>query len=127
MYYDFKLKNPSLAELHANGFAAADEYNSFRYMDYCIEKFMETAKKEAYYDGIKDKIESLKAQMSHNKEKDLYTFRKEIQQALEEDIASRYYLQKGAIEASFDHDEDILEAIKILKDTERYKKLLSGK
>lgn len=48
---DFKLKNPSVAELHANGFAAVDEYNSFRYMDYCIEKFMQTARKEAYFDN----------------------------------------------------------------------------
>ena len=48
---DFKLKNPSVAELHANGFAAVDEYNSFRYMDYCIAKFIEAAKKEAYFDN----------------------------------------------------------------------------
>jgi len=122
---DFKMSDAAYADFVK--FIADKEYDYKTKVETNLEELIVTAKKEAYYDGIKDKIESLKAQMSHNKEKDLYTFRKEIQQALEEDIASRYYLQKGAIEASFDHDEDIQEAIKILKDTERYKKLLSGK
>jgi carboxyl-terminal processing protease len=122
---DFKMSDAAYADFVK--FIADKEYDYKTKVETNLEVLIATAKKEAYYDGIKDKIESLKAQISHNKEKDLYTFRKEIQQALEEDIASRYYLQKGAIEASFDHDEDILEAIKILKDTERYKKLLSGK
>jgi carboxyl-terminal processing protease len=122
---DFKMSDAEYADFVK--FIADKEYDYKTKVETNLEELIATAKKEAYYDGIKDKIESLKAQMSHNKEKDLYTFRKEIQQALEEDIASRYYLQKGAIEASFDHDEDIQEAIKILKDTERYKKLLSGK
>ena len=46
---------------------------------------------------------------------------------VEAEICARYYLQKGAIEASFDHDQDIQAAIKVLKNPEQYKKILSGK
>ncbi|MGE5106270.1 MAG: LTA synthase family protein [Sphingobacteriales bacterium] len=31
------------------GFESLDEYNAFRYSDYCIEKFIESAKKENYF------------------------------------------------------------------------------
>jgi len=31
------------------GFESLDEFNSFRYSDYCFQKFVETAKKESYF------------------------------------------------------------------------------
>lgn len=33
------------------GFESAGEYNAFRYSDYCFRKFMEAARKEAYFDN----------------------------------------------------------------------------
>lgn len=36
-------------ELKKYGFESLDEYNSFRYFDYCIQKFMEVASKEKYF------------------------------------------------------------------------------
>jgi phosphoglycerol transferase MdoB-like AlkP superfamily enzyme len=48
---DFELKHFSDAELKANGFIGDDEFNSFRYMDYSIGKFIDAAKKEKYFDN----------------------------------------------------------------------------
>ena len=48
---DFILQTPDDATLKANGFFAVDEFNSFRYMDYCIGKFIEAAKQEKYFDN----------------------------------------------------------------------------
>lgn len=48
---DFVLLSPSDAELKQNGFASVEEFNAFRYMDYCVKSFIETARKEAYYDN----------------------------------------------------------------------------
>jgi phosphoglycerol transferase MdoB-like AlkP superfamily enzyme len=48
---DFELKHFSDAELKASGFIADDEFNSFRYMDYSIGKFIAAAKKEKYFDN----------------------------------------------------------------------------
>ncbi len=48
---DFELKNISLEELQKNGFESLKEYNAFAYQDYCFKKFIEAAKKEAYFNN----------------------------------------------------------------------------
>ena len=84
------------------------------------------AKKEKYYSQLDEQIHDLQAKMNHNKERDLMSFESEIKEILEEEIVSRYYLADGIIEASFDVDESIKEATKLLNDGEMYKKILSG-
>lgn len=81
-----------------------------------LDELINISKKEKYYDGIKDQIGNLKKQVSHNKENDLQTFKKEIINKLEEEIVSRYYLQKGTLEATFDSDPDIQAALKSFAD-----------
>jgi carboxyl-terminal processing protease len=92
-----------------------------------IQELVNNAKKEQYYESIKGQIDNLKTQISHNKENDLKTFKDEIREELEEEIASRYYLQKGTVEASFDNDQDVMAAVKVLNNTSEYNKVLSGK
>ena len=41
--------NPPLDSLKMFGFDSPEEYNSFRYSDYCIKKFMEAALQETYF------------------------------------------------------------------------------
>lgn len=90
-----------------------------------MNELIESAKKEKYYEDIKEQIETLKNKVSHNKLSDLNKFSTEIRESLEQEIVSRYYLQKGIVESSFDNDEDVKEAIKILNDPTKYQKLLT--
>lgn len=90
-----------------------------------LEDLIDNSKKEKYYDGIKDQIESLKQKIYHNKESDLQKFKTEIIEIIEGEIVQRYYLQKGGVEASFDNDEDIKAALDLFKDDARYKKILT--
>jgi phosphoglycerol transferase MdoB-like AlkP superfamily enzyme len=48
---EFREKFVSDADLRRNGFGSLEEYNSFRYADFCIQKFMEAARKETYFDN----------------------------------------------------------------------------
>jgi phosphoglycerol transferase MdoB-like AlkP superfamily enzyme len=48
---EFQKKIVSPVELKKYGFESLDEYNAFRYADFCFEKFMEAAKKEAYFNN----------------------------------------------------------------------------
>ncbi len=48
---DFIPKNISEEELLKNGFESLKEYNAFAYTDYCCKKFIEAAKKEAYFNN----------------------------------------------------------------------------
>ncbi len=106
---------------------ANKEYDYSTKVENTLEDLVNFSKKEKYYDAIKPQVESLKAQISHNKEKDLMTFKDEIKEYLEEEIVSRFYLQKGVVEASFDDDEDVTAAIKIFNNPVEYNKLLQGK
>jgi carboxyl-terminal processing protease len=103
------------------------EYDYTTKVETTLEDLINNSKKEKYYDAIKGQIETLKTQISHNKEKDLQTFKAEIKELLEEEIVSRYYLQKGVVEATFDNDEDIQAALKIFNDQPGFSKILSGK
>jgi len=42
------INNVSIDTLKKYGFESADEYNAFRYTDYCFSRFMKTAQKEKY-------------------------------------------------------------------------------
>ena len=46
---DFVQLEISKEELHSYGFGSEDEFNAFRYSDYCFRKFMEAAQKEKYF------------------------------------------------------------------------------
>lgn len=106
---------------------AGKEYDYKTKVEGTLDELEKISKTEKYYDGIKDQIESLRKQVSHNKEKDLITFKEDIKEMIEEEIISRYYLQKGIVEASFDDDEDIRAALKILDNQAEFSKILSGK
>lgn len=91
-----------------------------------LETLTQNSKKEKYFDGIKDQIDQLKSKINHNKESDLQKFKAEISEIIESEIVSRYYLQKGMIEASFDNDEDIKQALLLFKDDSKFKSLLTA-
>ena len=48
---DFIPQNIAEDELLKNGFESLKEYNAFAYSDYCYKKFIEAAKKEAYFNN----------------------------------------------------------------------------
>ncbi len=48
---DFQKRILPIDTLNKYGFESLDEYNAFRYADYCFKKFIEAAKKEAYFDN----------------------------------------------------------------------------
>lgn len=46
---DFVRLKPAVEELRQYGFESVDEFNSFRYFDYCIRRFIEAARQERYF------------------------------------------------------------------------------
>ncbi|OKL41231.1 S41 family peptidase [Pontibacter flavimaris] len=91
-----------------------------------LEDVASKAKEGKHYDDIQAELDAIRKKVSHNKSNDLMRFRTEIQEMLEAEIASRYYLQKGYIESSFDDDPDILAAVQVLNDPAKYKSYLKA-
>lgn len=129
-YSNETIGDPRDFSLTDEQFAAFTQWLSDKDYDYTtkveqtVNSLIETAKIEKYYDDIKDQIYALKEATLHNKESDLISFKPEIKALLEQEIASRYYLHKGAIESTFDIDPDITAAVEILNDSPRYQKLI---
>jgi carboxyl-terminal processing protease len=85
-----------------------------------------SAKEENYYASLQADITRMKKQINDDKTNDLTKYRKSIQDLLEREIVSRYYYEKGKIEVGLKNDEEVKEAIKLINDPTRYKKILAG-
>ena len=126
-YFDHKtLPSPKSFKLSSEDYQKFVQWLQDKDYDYTtkvetnLDELVTNAKKEKFFDGIKDQIAGLKKQVGHNKENDLQTFKFEISNRIEEEIVSRYYFQKGALESSFDNDIDIQAAIKLFADPAAY-------
>ena len=124
----------------ANSFEIDDSlYSSF--MDYikgkdyayttkserALEQLKSEALKENYFDAMTEEYGHLKSRMEKDKQDDLKKYDDQIRELLKMEIVTRYYYQKGKIEASLKHDPELADAIATLKDTEKYSTILSGK
>lgn len=93
-----------------------------------LARLKETAEKENYYEGIRQDMANLEKSVGHDKKLDLLKHKKEIGGLLQQEIASRYFYQRGRIENMLATDEELQEAYKVLADANRYTQLLnSGK
>jgi len=90
-----------------------------------LDELIKIAKREKYFTIAENEFAALREKIAHDKDKDLQTFSNEIKQLLLEEIAGRYYYQKGKIRASLRHDNQLATAIEIIKDAQRYNKILT--
>ena len=91
-----------------------------------MEKLKEVAEEEKYFERIEAEYNALNGQVRHNKTHDLEEFQEEVKDLLRGEIVSRYYHQKGRIEAMLEDDSDVKKALEILADTDEYKRILSN-
>lgn len=122
-------KTFSLSDQEYNEFVSFVEQSKFDYTTKSEEKLAElekVSKKEKYYASVSIDYEKLKAKITARKKSDLLTFKNEIKQLIESEIACRYYYQDGRVEASFKYDEDIKEAGKLLKSSAEYLAIING-
>ncbi len=81
-------------------------------------------KEDKHYDDVKLELEAVRKKITVNKANDLQRFKPEIKELLEQEIVSRYYFEKGRTEAGFDDDPNIIQAVAVLNDPNRYAALL---
>lgn len=84
------------------------------------------AEEEKYFADIKNEFESLQNKMTANKKDDLIKYKASVKKYLEEEIAARYYFQKGRVEFSLKNDTDLKEAIRLANDPFKMKNILTA-
>ena len=132
---DYALRHPEIAPI--GQFQITDEiYDEFKtYLknknfsyetesQKMLEKLINTAKNEKYYDNSKEEIEKLKKEFTHSIDRDMSLFKEEISQFLAEQFIQRYYFLEGVIEYKVKHDEEINKAVSILSDKSAYDNML---
>ena len=107
-------------------FLSDKEYEYNTETEDVAEQLKGVAEDELYYESISTEYIALITKLEANKKDDLNKFRSEIIELITGEIASRYYYQKGRIIANLKFDKDVKEAIKLLKDKERYNNILAG-
>lgn len=90
-----------------------------------LDKLIQAAKREKYYDQAQAAVEDLKAQLAHNLDKDLQLFKPEIRSMLADEIIGRYYFQKGRIEFMLRDDNGLAKAQALLANPDEYRKKLN--
>ena len=103
------------------------EANNFSYQtdaEIAIKKLKESASTAGNLKEIDKQVKRLEKFIEEQKSRDLLTFKEQISQLLEMDIISRYYMEKGAIEANLAHDPVVLESLAVLNDPPRYNEIL---
>ena len=131
----YTAQHPSIAD--ATSFSLSDEdfqqfvlwmkdknYAYTSYLQYELQQFSEQAKKEKYYTELKGQIDQLQSKIAENKKNELLLYKDQIKMLLEEEIVSRYYLEKGSVEAGFKYDNDVKKAIDLLHNQNQYRKIL---
>jgi carboxyl-terminal processing protease len=108
-------------------FLSTKEYSYKTESETLLEEFETIAIKEKYFEAAEVEYNLLKAKIDHDKKADVEKAREQLSELLADEIVSRYFFQKGRIEASFAFDPEIKRAVEILNDTKFYNEIISGK
>lgn len=120
---EFKLTDKEYDEFVA--WVRSKQYNYRSPVEIQLSLLKEKAKKERYYQDLQSQIDQIGELLKENRKKDLYNFKDQIKGLLEQDIASRYYMEKGITEVEFKYDADISKSIEVLNNPTEYKKKLN--
>lgn len=119
--FNFEKEYPAFKKWLAN-----KEFSFNSPTDEAFTKLQTTVQKQGMADELKKSLDLLSSDLAKAKLNDLDQHRKEIIEEIEKEILSRYYLEEGEIQASFDDDADITKATELLENSSKYTSILSG-
>ena len=104
----------------------AADFTYDRQSEQLLKTLKEVAEFEGYMEGAKEEFKALEQKLNHNLDRDLDYFAKPIKEQIAEEIATRYFYQRGAAIQRLKDDADLKKAIEVLASPEEYRKILSG-
>ena len=121
-------RNFSLSDAEYQEFVAWVKTRSYTYespLEEQIQQLRKTAKAERFYDELKADLDALQARLSEGRKNDLVLYREEVKHLLEEEIAGRYFMERGQVEVSFKDDPEVVKAAEILGNAAQLAKILN--
>jgi carboxyl-terminal processing protease len=127
-----KLADPktlNLTDVEYNDFVkylAGKNYSYNTVSEKLLTNLKTEATREKQFNEIQAEYDVLKAKLANSKKNDLQIHKEEIKQILENEIASRYYYEKGRYEANFKYDKELAQAVKTMQDKVQLASILKG-
>jgi len=91
-----------------------------------LKKLVDMAKKEGYYNNMKETFETLEKGLTTDVARDMDIFKSDISEILAIELLKRFYFQKGAILFSLRDDKEVAKAVETLSDKQTYYGMLNG-
>lgn len=107
-------------------FLNGKKYDYTNKSEKALESFKDAAEKDQHFDALEPEYNELKKKMDDYKKQDIRNHDDEVRRILENEIVSRYYYQKGRLEASFKYDVEVKKALDVLSDATKYASILRG-
>ncbi len=120
----FVLKDAEYADF--TKYLAGKNYTYSTFSEKILDQLKTEATKEKQFPEIQAEYDMLKAKMVASKKNDLQLHKEEIKQVLENEIASRYFYEKGRYEANFKYDKELAQAVKTMQDKVQLASILKG-
>jgi carboxyl-terminal processing protease len=89
-----------------------------------LEMLQRTSKQERYDDDFAEEMALLESKLKDQKMDNLQNYRAEIENLLNADIVLRHNYQQGVVEYNIARDSMVMQAIDMLRDSERYTRIL---
>lgn len=130
------IKHPQISEVKDFVITDAD-YAEFKQMlkkrkftydrqsEKTLKNLKEIAEFEGYMDGAKEEFAALEKKLTHNLDRELDRFSKEIKDAIAQEVIQRYYYQRGGVLQRLKDDPDVNKAVETLKNKPGYDKILT--
>ena len=90
-----------------------------------LSELKEIFKEDDAFDKVSEEFSAIEGKIKANLDIDLMHYKDQIEPLIENEIVSRFYFQKGKAIHSFSFDPSIQQALQILKDPEKYNKILN--
>ncbi len=115
-------------DFHFTDFAGFEKYLQERGFVYESEseKLLQKLRTETKEEGLDfgTEIKGLETRINTAQSQELQKHQQEILDVIEKEIAGRYYYERGKVEMGLRNDAEVAEAVRVLNDPTRYKKLL---
>ncbi|NDV67426.1 S41 family peptidase [Dysgonomonas sp. 25] len=122
-------KEFTITDADYEDFKAFVKSKDFEY-DRMSEKSMQSLKEvmefEGYMKTAEAEFKALEAMLKPDLERDLEIFKEDIVAQINEEIAKRYYYQKGQYIVSLRRDSAVKKALEVLANPDEYRKILSA-
>ena len=89
-----------------------------------LEMLQRTSKQERYDDDFAEDLKQIESKLKDQKMDNLQNYRAEIENLITADIVLRHNYQEGVVEYNLTKDSTVMKAVDLLRDGERYARIL---